>query len=167
MPRLLLAFVIAAAGTSTASAQLTPLSGLRPGDTLRVWAVEPRLNGQSGTLDAARRDSLRFTSLGLPPTPMAVGLPSLRRVDVKRGVARSPGRIILGSLLGAGVGMFAGAALGTWIECGSKCGDSGDLEGLAGLVLGGATGIVAGGVTGGLLGARHRSPKWEWVDISR
>jgi hypothetical protein len=34
-------------------------------------------------------------------------------------------------------------------------------------VVGGGLGIVAGGVTGGVIAARHRSPRWDAVDLRR
>jgi hypothetical protein len=168
MPRLLVAFGLIVAVLQPAAAQPTPLSGLRSGDTIRVWAVDPRLNGPSGVFDAAGRDSLRFTTLGRAPTaPIAVGYPALRRVDVQRGTHRSPARIVIGTVLGAAAGAVIGGFLGTTIECGSSCGDEGDLEGIAGFVIGGGLGIIAGGVTGGVIAGRHRSTRWEAVDIRR
>ena len=160
---LIAAFVLVVA-SQTAGAQITPFSELRSGDTVRVWAVQPRLNGQQGTFDARLRDTLRFTSL---THPIAVGYPSLRRIDVKRGVHRSATRVVIGSLLGAAAGGIVGAYLGTAIECGRNCGDEGEWEGLAGLIFGGGLGIVAGGVTGGIIAGRHRTTRWEAVDLRR
>jgi hypothetical protein len=168
MRRILFAFSIALSATRAVHAQPTTLSSLRAGDTIRVWAVAPRLNGQPGTFDSAERDTLRFMNLGqLPATPIAVGYPALHRIDVKRGTHRSAGRIVIGSVLGVALGTIAGGYIGVAAECGRTCGDSGDFEGLAGFLAGGALGAVAGGVTGGVLAARHRAARWDAVDLRR
>ena len=165
--RFLLAALFLTTAVGRAFAQLTPLSSLTSGDTVRVWAVQPRLNGDVGIFDRLAADTLRFTQPSPSLLPTAVAYPNLRRIDVRRGVHRSPGRILLGTIVGAGAGMIVGGYLGTWIECGSHCGDEGDLEGLAGLLLGGASGLLAGGVTGGIITARHRVPRWDPVDLRR
>ena len=167
MQRTSVAFLIALAVARPAIAQ-TPLSALQPGDTIRVWAVDPRLNGQSGIFDTRLRDTLRFSRLPQPPiTTIAVGFPALRRIDVKRGQHRSPARIIIGTVLGAAAGAVAGSALGVLIECGRDCGDDGEWGGFAGFMLGGGFGILAGGTTGAIITARHRTARWEVVDPRR
>jgi hypothetical protein len=168
--RIVFSLVVACAlaGVRPAKAQRPALPDLRAGDTVRVWAVAPRLNGETGIFDSFTRDTLRFN---IPPllanAPTAVSFPALRRIDRQRGVHRSPARIVIGSVLGAAAGAVVGAFLGTTIECGSNCGAEGDLEGIAGFVLGGGVGIVAGGVTGGFIAARHKSPRWQAIDLRR
>ena len=165
----LLTVALILSGAQAGAAQLRPLSSLHGGDTVRVWAVAPRLNGQTGIFNSTERDTLRFFTLGqLPPAiPTAVGFPALRRVDVQRGMHRSPSRIVIGSVLGAAAGALVGAFLGMAIECGTQCGDEGDFEGVAGFVLGGGTGIIAGGLTGGIIASRHRTARWDAVDLRR
>ena len=153
-------------------AQEKPTLGtLVPGDTLRVWAVAPRLNGARGILDRFRDDTLTMLDLkqlaGQREVVARVPYSSLTRVDVQRGKHRSAARIAGGALIGAAGGLLIGATLGPIIECGSSCGTGGDLEGVAGFVLGGAAGIVVGGVAGGFIGARFRVPKWEAVRLVR
>jgi hypothetical protein len=154
-------FVLLVAGRA-AGAQLTPLSGLQPGDTIRVWAVAPRLDGVTGLVDVRLRDTLRFMN---PSLPIDVSYGALRRVDVQRGVRRSAARVFGATLIGAGVGAFVGSFVGRKLDCGD-CHDD-DFAGLGGVILGGATGIIAGGLTGGLLAARHRTPRWDAVDLRR
>jgi hypothetical protein len=162
MQKKLLAVLVLLAAGRAAGAQLMPLSGLQPGDTIRVWAVAPRLDGQTGLFDARLRDTLRFTSQSLP---IDVSYAALRRVDVRRGVRRSAARVFGATLIGAGVGAFVGSFVGRKLDCGD-CHDD-DFAGLGGLILGGATGIVAGGLTGGMLASRHRTPRWDAVDLRR
>jgi hypothetical protein len=164
MRQLLLAIVVMLAAARPAIAQSASLTTLQPGDTIRVWSTAPRLNGQAGIFDARLRDTLRFTSLSQPTD---VPYTTLRRIDVKRGVHRSATRVVIGSLLGAAAGSIVGAYLGTAIECGRTCGDEGEWEGLAGFVFGGGFGIIAGGVTGGIIAGRHRTARWEAVDLRR
>jgi hypothetical protein len=164
MRQLLLAIVVMLAAVRPAIAQTASLSTLQPGDTIRVWSTAPRLNGQTGIFDVRLRDTLRFTSLS---QPMDVPYATLRRIDVRRGLHRSPVRIIGGTLLGAAVGSVVGAFLGVKLECGADCSDDGEWGGLAGFVFGGGAGIIGGGVTGGILAARHRTPRWEGVDLRR
>ena len=152
-----------------ASGQRPTLATLQSGDTIKVWAVAPRLNGETGVFDGFTSDTLTLQALPFAPTavPRArVPYASLRRIDVRRGPARSTGRTIAGVLIGAAGGMLLGAALGPIIECGSSCGDEGDLEGLGGFLIGGTLGIVGGGIAGGVIGARPR-PRWESVDLRR
>ena len=158
--------IVVLAGQARAQGGLT-LSTLSPGDTVRVWSVAPRLNGALGAFTSFRADT--FTLSQLPPNPTAMALASvpyasLRRVDVRRGLHRSGGRIVVGVLLGAAAGLVVGGPSGAAIECRHGC--PGDFGGLAGFVVGSAVGIVAGGIGGGLIGAR-RTPNWEYVSLRR
>ena len=168
----LIAMTLAVLAIATpAAAQERTLGTLVPGDTLRVWAVAPRLDGTRGILDRFVNDTLGL--LGMKPVASQPSLiaqvpyAALRRVDVQRGMHRSAARIAGGALLGAAGGLLVGAALGPMIECGSSCGNGGDLEGVAGFVVGGATGIIVGGVAGGFIGARFRVPSWQAVRLVR
>ena len=139
---------------------------LREGDTLKVWAVRPRLNGTVGILAGLRADTLTLGQLvpTVPPGQTSVPYAALRRIDVRRGTHRSTGRIVTGTLLGVAAGALLGAAIGPAIECGNDC--SGYYEGVIGAIAGFGIGGIAGGVTGGILGAR-RVPKWEPVTLRR
>jgi hypothetical protein len=164
------AISIAAAATPSklAAQRWADLSALRSGDTLRVWATQPRLNGTVGLLDRLERDTLGLRSFaGSRPLPagLAVAIPALTRLDVRRGLRRSVGWSVAGVVLGAAIGTVVGAYSGVLIECGGSCSDEpGDLAGLAGFVLGGGVGGIAGGIAGGIIGARRR-PYWQPVGL--
>jgi hypothetical protein len=163
-----LASVVLASCVAIASsqAQNPSVSSLAPGDTVRVWAVGPRLNGDRGVLADVVRDTLKLADFALPPAPIAsVPYAMLRRVDVQRGKRRSPFRIAAGIIGGAALGAYALGYLGAEIECGATCGDEGDLEGIAGGLLGGGLGFILGGTTGGIITARMRVPNWRPVVI--
>jgi hypothetical protein len=154
------------AGQARAQEPVT-LATLSPGDTVKVWAVAPRLNGTLGAFTSFRADTFTLGQLGPNPTAMvlaSVPYASLRRVDVRRGLHRSGGRIVVGVLLGAAAGLVVGGPLGAWLECGHGCNE--EFGGLAGFVVGSAVGVVGGGIGGGLLGAR-RTANWEYVSLQR
>ena len=164
--KVILLILLVAAIVRPAAAQGTPLSSLRTGDTIRVWAVDPPIDGRFGIFDARLRDTLRFTDLVQPPVvSLAVALPSVRHIAVKRGIHRSPARIFIGTVLGAAAGAAAGAVLGRAMDCGA-CNNDDDFEGLGGLVFGGALGLVVGGTTGAII-TRRPTPRWEAVDPRR
>jgi hypothetical protein len=142
------------------------LAGLNPGDTIRVWAVGPRLNGVRGVLNAFRSDTLSLNDFAAPPLRIAnVPYLALRRVDVRRGMHRSGTRTLLGIVAGGAVGFALGALAGPSIECAVRdC--NGDLDGLVGFVLGAGGGIVVGGTAGGIIGAR-KQPNWRSVRLTR
>ncbi|HET9424655.1 MAG TPA: hypothetical protein VFO55_04720 [Gemmatimonadaceae bacterium] len=158
------------AGPVAAQGRAT-LSTLVPGDTLRVWAVGPRLNGAPGILSHFLRDTLTLADVnavaGQPSVQAIVPYASLRRVDVRRGTRRSPQKILLGVVAGAAAGGLIGGILGPIIECSGSCNDDYDYAGIGGFLVGSSAGIVLGGVTGGLVGARYRSPRWEAVRLTR
>jgi hypothetical protein len=147
------------------------LSALATGDTLRVWAVTPRLNGTMGILDRFGRDTL--TLLGMEPVaeqrPLVAQVPlmGLRRVDVRRGLHRSGSRIALSALVGAAAGALVGAVLGPVVECSGSCNDDPDLAGVAGFIVGTGGGILVGGLAGGTIGFFHKSPNWVAVRLVR
>ena len=60
---------------------------------------------------------------------------------------RSPGRAVLGAIVGATGGFFAGGYTGAWIE-GDRC--HCDDPGLKGALIGAPIGAVVGGILGGL-----------------
>ena len=158
--------IVALAGQARAQGSVT-LSMLSPGDTVKVWSVAPRLNGKLGAFASFRADT--FTLAQLPPNPTAMVLAavpysSLRRVDVRRGMHRSGGRIVVGALLGAAAGMAIGIPTGVAIDCRHGCTD--DAGGIAGALFGTVAGFVGGGIGGGLIGAR-RTTNWEYVSLQR
>src|SRR4051812_31852363 len=143
-----LALLLFVSAADTAVAQGRALSSLQPGDTIRVWAVAPSLNGVRGTLASLRADTLTLGELPPSPTAMvraSVPYASLRRVDVLRGKHRSQGWIFAGTVLGGAAGLFVGAYAGAAIDCHYGC--SGDWEGIAGFIEGGAVGLVSGAIT--------------------
>jgi hypothetical protein len=151
-----------------ASAQRPTLGTLQEGDTVKVWAVGPRLNGDQSAFGGIRSDTVTLRALPFGPDAMVrarVPYMSLRRVDVRRGSAQSKGRTFAGAVIGGAGGLVLGAMLGPIIECGgADCGGTNGLEGIAGFVVGGGLGLVAGGIVGGVYGARPR-PRWESVDL--
>ena len=150
-------------------AQGQRITTLQPGDTIKVWAVQPRLNGELGAFGALHADTLTLRTLPMAPDAMVraqVPWAALRRIDVLHGKHRSTGRIVGGVVLGAAAGMLLGAVIGPVVECGGSCSDNGDWAGLGGFVLGSMVGIVGGGITGGVIGGRPR-PRWEPVDLRR
>jgi hypothetical protein len=161
--------ILATSLASRAGAQST-LMTLNPGDTLRVWAVAPSLNGVQGVLSRFRSDTLTLADLhqvaGQSAVRATVPYAALRRVDVRRGTYRSPGRIVLGVIAGAAGGILLGGYIGVY-ACEEWCNSGGDLDGLLGLMAGASIGAVAGGVTGGVIAGRHRSPRWVSVTLTR
>ncbi|MEO5567925.1 MAG: hypothetical protein ABIR92_05505 [Gemmatimonadaceae bacterium] len=146
------------------------LGTLHSGDTIRVWAVAPRLNGVTGVFARFGADTLAFGDLqsGSAEQALRAEVPylSLRRIDVRRGLHRSGTRTLVGVVAGGMVGLLVGGALGPLVECSGGCSGSGDFQGLVGFVVGSGLGMVVGGVTGGVLGARTR-PKWQAVLLTR
>jgi hypothetical protein len=153
-----------------ASAQRPTLGTLQEGDTVKVWAVAPRLNGVQSSFGGFRSDTLTLRTVPFGPEAMVraqVPYASLRRVDVRRGTAQSKGRTFAGAVIGGAGGLVLGAMLGPLIECGgADCGGTNGLEGIAGFVVGGGLGLIAGGVVGGVYGSRPR-PRWESVQLRR
>ena len=164
------ASLTAVATPSPAAAQRwADLSSLRPGDTLRVWATGPRLNGTVRLLDRLERDTLALTDLAGrgPRAGLAVPILAVTRLDVRRGQRRSVGWSAAGVVLGAALGTVVGAYTGVLIECRGSCSDeNGDLVGLAGLLLGGTVGAATGAIAGGIIGARRRA-NWQPVGLPR
>ncbi|HYD55007.1 MAG TPA: hypothetical protein VEA99_20390 [Gemmatimonadaceae bacterium] len=134
-----------------------PVLSLRTGDTVRVWTSTPV--EQVGVLTAAPADSLSLRRFD--GRAVAVPVAALSHVDVQRGRKRSPLVIVAGILGGAAVGVVAGGFAGAGLECLGGC--SGDLGGLAGMVIGGLGGGVVGAITGGVLGSRYRVRQWQRV----
>ena len=151
-------------------AQRPTLGSLHEGDTVKVWAVNPRLNGEQGAFAGFRSDTLTLRTIPFGPGALVrahVPYTALRRIDVRRGKAQSRGRTIAGAVIGGAGGMVLGAMLGPIIECGgTDCGGTNGLEGIAGFVVGAGLGTVAGAIVGGVYGARPR-PRWESVELRR
>ena len=160
----------AATPSELAAQRWADLSALRPGDTLRVWATRPRLNGTMALLDRLERDTLGLRSFPgghTVPEGLSVAIPALTRLDVRRGQRRSVGWSAAGVVLGAALGTVVGAYGGVLIECGGSCSDEpGDLAGVGGFLIGGTVGAATGGITGGIIGARRR-PNWQPVGLPR
>lgn len=158
---------------ASAGAQASPsrnnLRSLRAGDTLRVWAVGPRLNGAMGRFTALGSDTLAMDDLRrgdpLPGERIAVPLMALRRVDVREPTHRSGWRTLAGVVLGGAGGLIVGAYAGVLAECGNSCSDNGEWGGLEGGLVGAAVGTLAGAIAGGVIGARPHAG-WRGVVLS-
>jgi hypothetical protein len=165
---IVLAGSLGLAATVQAQVTVETRPPLAPGDTVRVWATAPLLNGTVGGLSRLDGRDLTMTNLAeaapLTTPPTVVPLNTLRRLDVRRGMHRSVERTVIGVVLGAAGGALIGAALGPVIECRIDCNQSGSLQGIVGFFIGAGVGGVAGGITGGVIGARKR-PKWESVRL--
>lgn len=157
MPLLLALLLLVAPALGAQQTAARPLSALRAGDTVRVWASSPA--EQVGALAAPVADSLAIVRRD--GRTVAYPVTMLSRVDVQRGTRRSTGRIILGVIGGAALGTVLGATAGAAIGESSDC--TGDLCGLAGFAVGGLVGGVGGGIVGGVVGARWRARRWEPV----
>lgn len=143
-------------------AQRPTLATLVPGDTIKVWAVGPSLNGRQGLLASFRADTLTLGAMPNAGSGAQVAVPyrSLRRVDVVRGRGRSVIRTIFGGVLGGAAGMAIGIPAGVMADCDGSCGGDGD--GIRGAIVGMFAGAVVGGTVGGAIGARKRT---RWVAV--
>src|SRR5258708_6443412 len=101
-----------------------PLASLAPGDTLRVWSSQPRLDGTVGVLTRLPRDTISLADL---PRRRAAPMPSPRielpvgaadRVQVRRGNHRSIVGGVAGLVIGGAAGLYGGVALGLKVACG-------------------------------------------------
>ncbi len=167
---------LAAAGwlPAIAGAQVThetwpPISSLRSGDTVRVWASRPPLAGTAALITRLEGDTLALANVPgrrvfREGVTVPVPLQALTRLEVQRGHRRSVGWGVAGAAIGLAAGTLMGGYAGVALECGSSCSDQGDLGGLVGLVLGGGVGGLAGAITGGIVGARRR-PRWQPVAL--
>lgn len=157
----------AVAGAQVTNPSWPPISTLRTGDTVRVWASAPPLSGRTGLVARLESDTLALDdlpgrrSLG---SGLAVPFRNLSRIEVHRGQRRSAGWTVGGVLLGLAAGTIVGAYAGVALECGGSCSDQGDLAGLAGFVIGGGLGGIAGGIVGGFIGAQRRS-RWQPIAL--
>lgn len=142
------------------------LRSLRPGDTVRVWAVSPQLNGSVASFSRLGDTYLTLSELSgaypFSPSPSEVPIVALRRIDVRRGVHRSTARALIGIVLGTTGGVIVGAPLGLMTACGRSCSGKGEHTALGGWFLGATVGGLTGAITGGVIGARPR-PRWESV----
>jgi len=121
---------------------LRPLEVAAQGDTFKS-AVTIADVQRTPTLDLSRWTSLPYESMPAvamdfaPPSQTATAPPSKKR---------SPTRIILGAIVGATGGLFAGGYIGAWIE-GDSC--NCDDPGLMGALIGAPIGAAFGGILGG------------------
>lgn len=162
LPVIASAFAVAAFGApaSLAAQRATPSAVVaQPGATVRVWTEGWQY---TGTLTRVAADTavIRFAT-----DSAMVPLQAVQRVDVQQGTRRSIGRILVGTGLGAAVGMIVGGYAGVALECGTSCDNDGEWAGLGGAVFGGLTGIVAGGITGGVIGGKKRYPRWVAAEL--
>ena len=159
-------------GATVAGAQVThaswpPISTLRAGDTVRVWASRPPLSGRTALVTGLGSDTIALSDLpGRRALPGGAAVPfgSLARIEVRRGYRRSAGWAVAGVLLGAAAGTIVGAYTGVLLECGGSCSDDPEFAGIAGVVIGGGLGGIAGAITGGIIGAQRR-PRWDPIAL--
>jgi hypothetical protein len=154
------------AAPTAATGQGTSLRTLHAGDTVKVWAVSPRLNGSVGGLKAIRTDSLWIGALdaGRSEAQSTIPIVALRRLEVRRGEHRSVTRIVIGTLVGVGAGALAGGLIGG--AAGSSTETNGDINGIIGVLAGGTLGGLLGGIAGGIIGGHKRVPRWQSVSLS-
>ena len=167
--RLLIVGILAFAPSLGAQSSIETSPALVPGDTLRVWASTPKLDGVIATLGRLSVAEIvlqgQATSPDVPPRELGVQLQSLTRLDVLRGTKRSAGRIVAGVLLGAAAGALVGAPLAQLIECGGACDTEGSLQPKVGPALGAAIGAPIGAIIGGVIAGSRRA-KWHTVTIT-
>jgi hypothetical protein len=142
---------------------------LAVGDTVRVWASTPRLDGAIAAFARIQAADLIIMGQGASPygsgREYAVPLSGVTRIDVLRRHRPSVGKIMLGVLVGAGVGALVGAPMGPIIECGGACDKEGKLQPMVGRGLGASIGAGIGGLLGGVV-VGHARTRWESVTFT-
>jgi hypothetical protein len=168
---ILVAIALVAGASARVSAQstveTTPV--LNSGDTLRVWSTSAKLDGAMGVLARLNATELVLAGQsrgpGIPPREWSVPLGNVERIDVLQKKGRSGGKILAGTVIGAGVGSLIGGFLVPYIECGGACDKEGTRVPFAprkiGFVIGGGVGAILGGVVGGI-----SRPKWHTVALT-
>ena len=164
------ALVLAAAPTlarGQTSVEIDP--ALVMGDTVRVWASTPRLDGAVAAFARIQAADLVIMGQGASPygpgREFAVPFSGVTRIDVLRRHRPSAGKIMLGILVGAGVGALVGAPMGPLIECGGACDKEGKLQPMVGPGLGAAIGAGVGGLLGGVV-VGHTRTRWQSVTFT-
>lgn len=128
---------------------------LQPGQRIRVTAPELKLERAVGELRWVDRDSL---VLDTPAAHLALPTGLVQQVEVSRG---RKGHTLLGTAIGAGVGLAAGFLL--FAPGSSECTGSGDYEEYCMWYRAGA--MVGGAVVGALTGTLIRSERWEPIPL--
>ena len=148
----------------TAGAQVAhPISALAPGDTIRLWSLQPRLRASEATVTAVARDTLAISVFpgmpdGLYRGPVAIS--HIQGLEVQRRRQSAP-RLVGTALGGLLLGWVGGGMLGMAIECaGTSC--HREFDGFGGALLGGAAGAIVGTGIGIKIGGR-RVARWEPV----
>jgi hypothetical protein len=149
------------------SVEVTPI--LSTGDTVRVWAGNPRLEGAIAAFSRIQSTDLVITGQG--PNPYGPGreftvpFGSVSRIEVLRRHRPSAGKMLAGIVIGGGIGALIGAPMGPIIECGGACDREGDLQPMVGKGLGAAIGAGIGAILGGVV-VGHTRTRWESVTFS-
>ena len=165
--------VFAMIAAASASAQ-APRQMPAPGDTVRVWAMSPPLEGERATVRRVARDTLVFSlrsavSREGPDTP--VEMRSLQRLEVRDGAGTSRKCRVIGYATGSVLGLAAGAYLtyrrtGLYCDPGAPCVqdvESGEAIGAVfGIIIGGIAGATIGGGIGWAIGSR---PVERWRQV--
>lgn len=163
---LVLAFAPTIARGQT-SAETDPALAL--GDTVRVWASTPRLEGAIAAFARIQAADLIIMGQGASPygpgREYAVPFSGVTRMEVLRRHRPSAGKIMLGVLVGAGAGALVGAPMGPIIECGGACDKEGKLQPMVGPGLGAAIGAGIGGLLGGVV-VGHARTRWQSVTFT-
>lgn len=150
-----------------ASVEIDPT--LVVGDTVRVWASTPRLDGAIAAFARIQAADLVITGQGASPygpgREFAVPFSGVTRIDVLQRRRPSAGKILAGILVGAGVGALVGAPMGPLIECGGACDKEGKLKAKVGPGLGASIGAGVGGLLGGVV-VGHTRTRWQSVTFT-
>ena len=134
--------------------------GVAPGDRVRITEFESgKSKPHAGTVVSAGRDEFVLKLDGSEET-MPFALTRIARVELSRGMKGH-------TRAGIGLGLLAGASAGALVGS-NQCGTCGGEEGKGLDVLfwggiGGGTGMLIGGI----IGARHKTERWEEVPSSR
>jgi hypothetical protein len=166
----LLAFAaVAWSSEATAQSAVESTPALVVGDTIKVWAPVPRLDGVMALFQRldAREIVISGTSQNpsMPARHVAVPLNSSLKVEVLRRRERSRRRLMTGIAVGAAAGALLGAPLGPLIECGGVCDKVGDRTPMVGWGLGAAIGAPIGALLGGVIGGTTRA-RWQEVTFT-
>ncbi len=158
--------VIALAAAADLAAQQDTL--VVPGARVRVTAPTVAENHLVGTVAAVDADTL-VLGVNHGTSSLAIPFASMTSLEVSRGKKSKAG---LGAIIGAPIGLVAGALIGYAASGGGGTFPLG--EGLERLEEGGdamAAGALLGGLTGGLIGALIGSSikvdRWETVPLDR
>ena len=135
-----------------------------PGQRVRVEADTARRRWITGTVVTSDSAALVLDVPNVSPS-LTLQRASLRRVEVSRGVRRSPVR---GAVVGALLGSIVGAGIGWHQDSNVPCNSNGFLGSLCGLPgpradKGFTIGAVGGAVVGAVIGHFARRERWRRV----